>query len=302
MLHNDTETFEQLILRTSEYLDIKPEIIEKDYFVTVFLGKLVSKVPEIVFKGGTSLSKCYGLIERFSEDIDLNMLSETKPSESKRKKLKASIMETIGDFNFTLVNPENVKSRREFNRYIIDYPSVMSVNYLKEKLIIETAIYQRTYPTKRMMAFSFIYRYLHENGFDNFVTENGLEPFELNVQTAERTLIDKLYALSDYYLGDTITEHSRHIYDIYKLMSIIQIDENLKSLAMQVAEERKPNARCYSVQEGVNIKKVLTEILEKEIYRQDYEAIAKQLLFENVSYETAISGLKAVVESSLFDF
>lgn len=32
MLHNDTETFEQLILRTSEYLDIKPEIIEKDYF------------------------------------------------------------------------------------------------------------------------------------------------------------------------------------------------------------------------------------------------------------------------------
>lgn len=45
-------------------------------------------------------------------------------------------METIGDFNFTLVNPENVKS--EFNWYIIDYPSVMSVNYLKEKLIIET--------------------------------------------------------------------------------------------------------------------------------------------------------------------
>ena len=56
MLHNDTETFEQLILRTSEYLDIKLEIIEKDYFVTVFLGKLVSKVTEIVFKGGTSLS------------------------------------------------------------------------------------------------------------------------------------------------------------------------------------------------------------------------------------------------------
>lgn len=51
-----------------------------------------------------------------------------------------------------------------------------------------------------------------------------------------------------------------------------------------------------------NIKKVLTEILEKEIYRQDYEAITKQLLFENVSYEIAISGLKAVVESSLFDF
>lgn len=141
MLHNETEIFEQLILRTSEYLNIKPEIIEKDYFVTVFLKKLVEKMPEIIFKGGTSLSKCYGLIERFSEDIDLNMLAETKPSESKRKKLKSSIIETIDDLNFTLANPENVKSRREFNRYIVDYPSVMSANYLKEKLIVETAIY-----------------------------------------------------------------------------------------------------------------------------------------------------------------
>lgn len=85
MLHNETEIFEQLILRTSEYLNIKPEIIEKDYFVTVFLKKLVEKMPEIKFKGGTSLSKCYGLIERFSENIDLNMLAETKPSESPLK-------------------------------------------------------------------------------------------------------------------------------------------------------------------------------------------------------------------------
>lgn len=43
MLHNETEIFEQLILRTSEYLNIKPEIIEKDYFVTVFLKKLIEK-------------------------------------------------------------------------------------------------------------------------------------------------------------------------------------------------------------------------------------------------------------------
>lgn len=70
MLHNETEIFEQPILRTSEYLNIKSEIIEKDYFVTIFLKKLVEKMPEIIFKGGTSLSKCYGLIERFSEDME----------------------------------------------------------------------------------------------------------------------------------------------------------------------------------------------------------------------------------------
>ena len=71
---------------------------------------------------------------------------------------------------------------------------------------------------------------------------------------------------------------------------------------MQVTEKRKLSARCYSVQDGVDIKKVLTEIIEKEIYRQDYETTTKQLLFEDVPYEIAISGLKAVVESKLFDF
>ncbi len=59
MLHNEKGTFEQLILRTSEYLGVKAEIVEKDYFVTLFLKKIADVMPDIVFKGGTSLSKCY---------------------------------------------------------------------------------------------------------------------------------------------------------------------------------------------------------------------------------------------------
>ena len=110
MLHNDRELFEQLILRTSEFLGIKAEIIEKDYYVTLFLKELVSVSPDIIFKGGTSLSKCYHLIDRFSEDIDLNIETETKPSESRRKHLKSSIVGVIDKLNFTLINPENVRS------------------------------------------------------------------------------------------------------------------------------------------------------------------------------------------------
>jgi hypothetical protein len=55
-------------------LGIRPTIIEKDFWVCFVLKLLFSKAPfkdELVFKGGTSLSKVYGLIERFSEDIDL---------------------------------------------------------------------------------------------------------------------------------------------------------------------------------------------------------------------------------------
>lgn len=301
MLHNDRELFEQLILRTSESLGIKAEIIEKDYYVTLFLKELVSVSPDIIFKGGTSLSKCYHLIDRFSEDIDLNIETETKPSESRRKHLKSSIVSVIDKLGFTLTNPENVKSRRDYNRYIIDYPSVLGASYLKEMLIVETAVYQRAYPTVRKTAGSLIYDFLSANGFDDFIEQYSLEPFELNVQSAERTMIDKLYALADYYLAGTTAEHSRHIYDIYKLLSVIEINDELKNLAASVADERRPHSRSLSVQDGTDIKAVLREIVEKNIYESDYKTITESLLFEPVSYETAIKALNTVLESGLFD-
>ena len=301
MLHNDRELFEQLILRTSESLGIKAEIIEKDYYVTLFLKELVSVSPDIIFKGGTSLSKCYHLIDRFSEDIDLNIETETKPSESRRKHLKSSIVSVIDKLDFTLTNPENIKSRRDYNRYIIDYPSVLGASYLKEMLIVETAVYQRAYPTVRKTAGSLIYDYLSANGFDDFIKQYSLKPFEINVQSAERTMIDKLYALADYYLTGTTAEHSRHIYDIYKLLSVVEINDELKELAASVADERRPHSRSLSVQDGTDIKAVLREIVEKNIYESDYKTITESLLFEPVSYETAIKALNTVLESGLFD-
>lgn len=301
MLHNKKDTFEQLVLRTSEYLGVKAEIVEKDYFVTLFLKRIAAVMPDIVFKGGTSLSKCYHIIKRFSEDIDLNLQSEIKPLERKRRQLKANIIQIINDLEFELTNPDAVKSRRDYNRYIIDYPSSLSAAYLKEQLIVETAIYQRAYPTKVMSADSLIYQYLHENGYGDFIKQYDLEPFTLNVQTAERTMIDKMYALADYYLLNTTTEHSRHIYDIYKLSEIVTVDDTLKELALSVAEERRPHKMCLSVQNGKNVTEILREVIDKKTYKEDYDTITVPLLFEAVSYNTAVSALENILQNGIFD-
>ena len=301
MLHNKKDTFEQLVLRTSEYLGVKAEIVEKDYFVTLFLKRIAAVMPDIVFKGGTSLSKCYHIIKRFSEDIDLNLQSEIKPPERKRRQLKANIIQIINDLEFELTNPDAVKSRRDYNRYIIDYPSSLSAAYLKEQLIVETAIYQRAYPTKVMSADSLIYQYLHENGYGDFIKQYDLEPFTLNVQTAERTMIDKMYALADYYLLNTTTEHSRHIYDIYKLSEIVTVDDTLKELALSVAEERRPYKMCLSVQNGKNVTEILREVIDKKTYKEDYDTITVPLLFEAVSYNTAVSALENILQNGIFD-
>ena len=55
MLHNNKELFEQAIFRTSDAIGIESSIVEKDYFVTLFLKELSKILPGIIFKGGTSL-------------------------------------------------------------------------------------------------------------------------------------------------------------------------------------------------------------------------------------------------------
>ena len=152
-----------------------------------------------------------------------------------------------------------------------------------------------------MEADSLIYQYLHENGFDGFIEQYDLQPFELNVQTAERTMLDKLYALADYYLLNTTTEHSRHIYDIYKLSEIVTVDDTLKDLAKSVADERRPHKMCLSVQDGTNVSEVLQEVIDKKIYKDDYETITIPLLFESVSYDTVVSALKTILQNGIFD-
>ena len=300
MLHHNRETFEQVILRVAEDKKIAPEIIEKDYYVTLFLKKIKELQPNLIFKGGTSLSKCYKLINRFSEDIDLNIETEAKPTEGQRKKLKANIVSVIDEFGFVLSNPDKVHSRRDYNKYIIDYPTVFNSDYLKENLIVETAVYIKAYPCKEMQATSIIYDYLKENGYDNLIAEYNLEPFNVNVQAAERTLIDKLYALGDYYLCDAVQEHSRHIYDIYKLLDIVELNDELRMLAKAVFEERKGHPNCHSAKDDIDMNKLLQEIIDSEAYKKDYQDITEKIVFDNIDYSTAIKALQTVVDSKLF--
>ena len=110
-----------------------------------------------------------------------------------------------------------------------------------------------------------------------------------------------MYALADYYLLNTTTEHSRHIYDIYKLSEIVTVDDTLKELALSVAEERRPHKMCLSVQNGKNVTEILREVIDKKTYKEDYDTITVPLLFEAVSYNTAVSALENILQNGIFD-
>ncbi len=301
MLHNEKELFQQIILLASEALKIDSGIIEKDYYVTMFLKSLVDKQPQILFKGGTSLSKCYRLVKRFSEDIDLNLESEKRPSEAKRRHLKENIVSTINEFGFQLHNPEQVRSRRDYNKYIIDFPSIFDFTMVKQYLIVETSVFLRSYPSRKMTAASYIYDYLKQEKREDLINRFSLEPFELNVQGVERTFIDKLFAIGDYYLDNKIMEHSRHIYDLYKMFDVVEVNDSLKNLFGLVRMERSGHISCLSAQKNIDLKVLLQKIIDENVYKTDYENITEGLLFERISYETAIVALQKILNSGLLD-
>ncbi len=194
-----------------------------------------------------------------------------------------------------------MKSRRDYNKYIVAFPSAFDGVNLKQYLMVETSVFLRAYPTSKMMATSLIYDYLKKEQREDIIERFALAPFEIYVQDIGRTFIDKLFALGDYYLADKVIEHSRHIYDLYKLYDVVTIDAALKDLYEMVKKERKTHAACLSAQEGVSLKLLLQQIISQDAYKADYETITTGLLFEHVGYDTAIQALQKIVESNLLD-
>lgn len=107
-LHNDKEMFSQAINLVTNKNGIRPEIVEKDYYVTMILRLLSERLPFIVFKGGTSLSKCHKAINRFSEDIDITI--DTTLSQSQKKKVKEAIKEVNSILGLSIPNIDETRS------------------------------------------------------------------------------------------------------------------------------------------------------------------------------------------------
>lgn len=301
-LHNDKDAFEELITAASVELKIPANIIEKDYYVTLALRELSSRIKGMVFKGGTSLTKCYQLLDRFSEDIDISYAaSEGVPSESRKRQLKKAVVASMAHLNFPITNLEETRSRKNYNCYHAAYPSIYApISELKSELVIETYIALLPFPTTVRMTDNYIYRFLQQSDQTHLAEEFNLMPFEITTQTIERTLIDKVFALCDYYLDGKADRHSRHLYDIHKIVENISIPESLPDLIQEVRTLRAPLPICPSAAEGMNINHILTEIIAKEVYKEDYMRITENLLFSPLSYETAISSLQYLVDRNYF--
>lgn len=295
-LHENPELFREIILETNTITGTAQSIIEKDYYVTMILKLLTQKNPQIVFKGGTSLSKCYHLINRFSEDIDITFAKHI--GESRRKKLKYDIIRPVGEkLGMPIMNWDSIESDKDYNYYLFAFNPVSGypIEGIRPYVKLETALISYSFPTEEKEVSSIIYDAVKDIAGD-IIEEYGLLPFPMQTQSISRTFIDKVYALCDYYIDNKTKRYSRHLYDIHMLYPAITIDDSFRELVQQVREHRSRLPICPSAKESVDIRTLIKEFLDKEFYRHDYETITKVLISDDITYEQTASTLRKIAE------
>ena len=284
-LHNDKELFNDIVALTAERIGQAQDIVEKDYYVTIILKKLSTCEYPICFKGGTSLSKAYGVIDRFSEDIDITFTEHL--GENRRKKLKYNILKPIADeLGLEIANWDSIESDKDYNHYDMAYSSIIEDPFLDTYVKLETALMSYAFPTVEHEISNYIYQALKDEEPD-LLEEYELTPFTMRVQSLERTLIDKIFALCDYYIQGKAARNSRHLYDIYKISKEVTVDDNFRKLILEVRAHRQgmKNNIAPAADESINISELIKKFCDEDFYADDYGKTTKNLISDDIPYK-----------------
>lgn len=221
-LHEDKEAFSELVEVTAETIGLPQIYVEKDYWVTTALKYLSqsSYINDVVFKGGTSLSKAYRLIDRFSEDIDLAVFASDK-SDSARKKLLKNIENTVAQGLSCLKNDVRESKGSKFRKTVYQYPrSIDGENFgqASSELLVEINSFTNPEPFESRKLQTLIAEVLAEKGRNDLIAQYALEDFSVNVLSVRRTLVEKMLGvIKDSYNeapAAKLSDRIRHLYDI----------------------------------------------------------------------------------------
>lgn len=226
-LDNNTQQFSDAIRAASERLNIAAIYIEKDYWITKILQQL-SRTPQannIVWKGGTSLSKGYGLIDRFSSDIDVAVLADGMNGNQIKtliSKVNKGMTQGIPETDMPGKTSKGSRYRKTYHSYkstLIENDSRMQL--LGNYVIVEINSFANPFPYVRLTIESFITQFLRETDKEELIEKWDMVPFELNVLDKRRTVCEKLVSLLRFSFTpqpiEGLKEKIRHFYDLHAL-------------------------------------------------------------------------------------
>lgn len=231
MLHSDREEFLRVLERASAQTGFPLRLLEKDYYITIVLSKINELSRDLVFKGGTCLSKIYYSYYRLSEDLDFTLrLASGNSTRTSRRNAIRPIKQSLRSFLKRLgmsIESVDKAGHRDSTQYIyyLDYNSVV----LGKKESIKLEIGMRANPVLPTVAGKINHRFVHP-----FTNEPLFDGGTVNCLALKELVAEKLRATAT---RETIA--SRDFYDLgYLLRNKFNFkDKELLSLFKKKLEE-----------------------------------------------------------------
>lgn len=229
------DDFAELIQAAAEHHAIgNPAIVEKDYFVSEAL-RIIAKSPEepVIFKGGTSLSKGWSLIKRFSEDIDLFVHPGARGPSARDSLLKRLSKAVAGQHGLSLDPNQGATIGGLARTVYYTYGSRFVGGAIEPSIILEAGIQSGTFPVEDRPIDSILVAFLRTQGAE--LDSERTDPFTLPVLHFRRTFVEKLFALHDKVSrgwlkhGTPIGSYARHYYDVSQLIPTTEVTAMLNS-------------------------------------------------------------------------
>lgn len=299
----DSQLFLALVDQTGEFNGRAREEIIKDYFLTEVLKNIQEINANIVFKGGTSLTKALHILDRFSEDIDFSYTEEAfneMGGNARNKSVRDTVNAGIEKSGLVVSNSGQQRSRAKYNSWSIEYPHDESLAHLRTELKVETYMFTAAFPSELAIVQSMIGEYVEatlSNKETIYTRYPELAQFKSKIQSPERTLIDKVLAVADAYeqkrgiqmkLEKNLTR-SRDIYDIVKIVEYLDGHnyhwEKLPVEVKKIRKELAPIMTNITSQPGENPWQSFVEALNGSDMLTDWNVATARLLNSNESKE-----------------
>lgn len=299
--------FEQTAIR----IKLPVASIEKDFWVTEILNLLFSLpyADKMVFKGGTSLSKIWEVIRRFSEDIDIAIdrsMFEIDGDVTKKqlKKLRkassvfvrdtlandlilAAKQAELSDFLTIKADPdrEGDATYPEPRQIHIIYKSVLSSKtnpYLRDEVLLEVGARSLFEPTAKAKIESFV-----TAAFPHLTSNYGETLIVAAV--AEKTFLEKAFLLHELFTTDgcrNANRKSRHLYDLCKMQEAGIADRAIPNddLWEAIRHHREVFTPIHDVDYTPDVRKRITLVPPESVmgkWKNDYDTMVTNMIYED---------------------
>lgn len=233
--------FEQAVIRAAEYFrssGMREVVIEKDYYVTEAL-RIIQRAAgdKVIFKGGTSLSKGWNIIQRFSEDIDIFF----DPTAFERPLGKNAINRELKKLRQVIEGHPGLRFIEKESRTIGGFGRCDPFEYvqrfastgdIRNRVLVEVGTASGREPTECIKLQSYVGKFLHETGMSLGASDEG--SFEMRLLHFRRTFVEKLFAIHSKVEkfkqnGIGIGGYARHYYDLFCLAERQEVLEMLST-------------------------------------------------------------------------